>query len=204
MKKFTIAIIFLLVSCAHLKAQDTSLSFLYITKDYHTKVNPLIEEIKDIYNFVLEDRSCSAIFYLPDRDAPIIVKVNLPGDNHKDMDLIYSALSTKSETDANPSVDLKKISTLFEEHPLLSLDGRPMFTDVELRFYVNPSFWALFYNEQVIASLWFILELDGEWSRNYVSMSIFHQDGDGIQVNPQAPFGPKNLCSNYKFHLLTY
>lgn len=185
-------------------AQNQSLQFLYITKDYTTKVNPLIEEIKDIYQFVREDSSCAAVFYLADWDTPIIVKVNLPGDNHKDIDKIYAALTTKSETAVNPSTDLKKIQEFFEQNPMQSPNGLPTFTDVEFRYYVCPTFWELFYNEQIIASLWFILDLDGSWARNYVSMNIFHQEGDGIQIDPQTPFGPMDLCENYKFQLLTY
>lgn len=185
-------------------AQNSSFQFLYITKDYNTKVNPLIEEIKDIYDFVRGDSSCGAIFYLPDRDTPIVVKVNLPGDNHKDIDRIFSALVTKSETAVNPSADLKRIPELLEEHPLLSPAGRTLFTEVEFRFYVSPTFWELFYNEQVIASLWFILELDQAWARNYVSLNVFHQKGDGLVPDAKQPFGPMDLCANYKFQLLTY
>jgi len=204
MRKLLATGVVLFAMLGSLPAQDTSLQFLYITKDYNTRVNPLIEEIKDVFNFVQYDASSSAIFYLADIETPIVVKVNLPGDNRKDIDLIYSALTTQSETAIDPALDLEVIPRLFEQHPLISETGEHLFTDLELRYYVCPSFWELYYNEQVIAALWFVMEFDQPWARDYVSMSIFHQTGDGLQPDLAQPFGPMDLCKNYQFQLLTY
>ena len=204
MKKIFITCLLGLMCCTYSYSQSSSLQFLYITKDYNTLVNPLIEEIEDVYNFVTGDSSRAAIFYLADWDTPIIVRVNLPGDNRRDMDRLYSALVTKSEVSSYPLYDLEIIPALFERYPLRSESGAKTFSDVELRYYVSPTFWNLSYNEQVIASLWFIMDFDQPWSKDYVDMSIFHQDGDGLKPDWDHPFGPKDLCSNYKFQLMTY
>ena len=184
--------------------QDQSLQCYYIMKDHNIKVNPLVEEIRDIYDFARVDQNSAAIFYLANWDEPIIVRLNLPGDNRNDMDLIFEALMTKSETTVNPSSDLKKISGLFNEIPLISEDGQKRFSRVEFNYYVTPSFWELSYNEQIIAALYFVLEFDATWARDYVSMSILHQEGDGLSVNNRQPFGPADLPVGYRFQVLTY
>ena len=202
MKKTAISFILALL-CWMGFAQNSSLQFLYITKDYNTMVNPLIEEIEDFYNYAIGDPSRATIFYLADWDTPVIVRVNLPGDNRKDIDKLYSTLITKSEVSSYPLVDIALITSIFEKYPLRS-GGKKLFSDVELRYYPSPTFWSLSYNEQVIASLWFIMEFDQPWARNYVDMNIFHQDGDGLEPDFDHPFGPKDLCANYNFQLLTY
>jgi hypothetical protein len=205
MKKFFVICSFLLIlGGGLLRAQNKALQFCYITKDFNTKVNPLVDELQDIYDFVRADSNFAAIFYLADWDTPIIVRVNLPGDNRDDMSKIFEALVTKSETSINPRSDLEKIPGLFEEIPLRGPAGSPSFSEVEFRFYVTPTFWELYYNEQVISSLWYVMELEQDWARGYVSLSVFHQEGDGLKPNAQAPFGLMDLCANNNFQLLTY
>ncbi len=184
--------------------QEQSLQFYYIMKDHHIKVNPLVEEIQDIFDFARVDRNSAAIFYLANWDEPIVVKLNLPGDNRDDMDKIFEALMTKSETTVNPSSDLEKISGLFDDLPLIKEDGTKAFSRVEFNYYVTPSFWDLSYNEQIIAALYFVMDMDADWARNYVFMSILHQEGDGLSVNEDQPFGPADLPVGYKFQVLTY
>lgn len=184
--------------------QEQSLQFYYIMKDHHIKVNPLVEEIQDIYDFARVDRNSAAIFYLANWDEPIVVKLNLPGDNRNDMDKIFEALMTKSETTVNPSSDLETISGLFDDLPLVKEDGTKAFSRVEFNYYVTPSFWDLSYNEQIVAALYFVMDMDADWARNYVFMSILHQEGDGLSVNEDQPFGPADLPVGYKFQVLTY
>lgn len=187
-----------------MSAQEKSLQFLYITKDYTTKVNPLIEEIKDVYDFVTGDSSTAAIFYLANFNDPVIVKVNLPGDNRKEIETIYEILNTSSEVMPDAPGDLETIPSIFANEPLIDENGNPRFTEVELRYYIGPLFWELSDNEQIIASLWYILELDQPWTSGYVSMSIFHQDGDGLVFEPDFPMGRSDMCPNYRFFMLTY
>jgi len=204
MKKALVITILLFVFSPWLSAQKQALQVCYITKDYNTKVNPLIDEIRDIYEFVRVDPSYGAVFYLADWDTPLIIKVNLPGDNHEEMDRLYEALVTKSETAINPRTDLERISAIFSEIPLRDDTLSPAFSEVEFRFYVTPTFWELYYNEQVISSLWYVMEFDQEWAKDYISLLIFHQEGDGLTPNASNPFGAMDLCANYKFQLLTY
>lgn len=193
------------ILCSYvLFAQEQSLQFYYVMKDHNIKVNPLVEELRDIYDFARVERTSAAIFYLANWDEPIIIKVNLPDDNQKDMDKLFEALVTKSETTVNPSSDLAIISRLFDDIPLVKQDGSRAFSRVEFNYYVTPTFWDLSYNEQVIAALYFIMDMDADWAKDYVSMSILHQEGDGLSVNQTLPFGPNDLCVGYHFQVLTY
>ena len=204
MKRIILSIVGVLSFVLTLAGQEQSLQFYYIMKDHHIKVNPLVEELRDIYDLARVEKTSAAIFYLANWDEPIIIKVNLPGDNRNDMDKLFEALMTKSETTINPSSDLEHISRLFDEIPLVTPEGGRTFSRVEFNYYVTPSFWDLSYNEQVIASLFFVMEMDSDWARNYLSFSILHQAGDGLSVNPDLPFGPADLPVGYKFQILTY
>ena len=194
----------ILFSPSFLEAQQQSLQFYYIMKDHNIKVNPLVQELRDIYDFARVEKSSAAIFYLANWDEPIIVRVNLPGDNRDDMEKLFEALVTKSETTVNPSSDLEIITRLFDEIPLVGADGKKEFSRVEFNYYVTPTFWDLSYNEQVIAALYFVMDMDAPWAKDYVFMSILHQAGDGLSVNSKLPFGQNDLCVGYRFQILTY
>jgi hypothetical protein len=71
---------------------------------------------------------------------------------------------------------------------------------------VTPTFWELGYNEQLIASVYFVLGMDAPWAKDnhYFDMSVYHCDSDGLEVDASRPFGDKNLCYNFDFQLLSY
>lgn len=180
------------------------LQLVYITKDYTTEVNPLCSELRDMFSFAEKDSNEAIIFYLANSTSPQIVRMNLPGDNRKDFDKLIDALMTKSETIINPMTDLQKIVSLFDEMPVLGEDGTQNFQNVEILYYITPTFWELQYNEQIIASLYFSLEMDADWAKDYFTMSIYHAASDGLVVDESRPFGDRNLCAGYPFFLLTY
>lgn len=205
MKKLLVCI-FLFILDVTAFAQTQTLQVFYITKDYTTEVNPLCLDLKDMFNAAEKDPSQAVVFFLANSTSPLIVKVNLPGDNRKDFDKIIGALMTKSETIINPSADLRAMVALFDEIKLLSNVGSPEFMSAEIRFYVTPTFWELGYNEQLIAATYFTLGMDEPWAKtdHYFDMSIYHCESDGLEVDESSPFGDKNLCFNYDFQLLTY
>lgn len=189
---------------SYAQAPSQSLQLIYITKDYTTEVNPLCSDLRDIFAFAEKETSQAVIFYLANSASPIIVKVNLPGDNRKDFDKIMDALMTKSETIINPNTDVNTIVNLFDKVELFDSSGSKVFNNVEMIYYITPTFWELGYNEQIIASTYFALDMDSPSAEGYISMSIYHNANDGLEVDEKLPFGEKNLCHNYKFFLLTY
>ena len=206
MKRLFLLLTLCLLSLSSVFAQSGSqrLKVVYITKDYTTEVTPLCSELLDMFSFAEKDNNEATVFYLANSTSPQIVRMNLPGDNRKDFDKLFDALMTKSETIINPSTDLRKIVDLFEEIPVISENGTKNFQNVEILYYITPTFWELQYNEQLIASVYFSLEMDADWAKDYFTMSIYHAANDGLTVDESKPFGDKNLCFNYPFFLLTY
>lgn len=204
MKKFFIS--FSILFCATLisYAQSQTLQLVYITKDHTTETNPLVRDIMDLYHSAERDKSQAVIFYLANASRPIIVKVNLPDDNRKDMNMIIDALVSKSETMISPSDDLRHFVEIFNQHDVIDENQNPLFLNAEILYYITPAFWELQYNEQIIAAAYFALGMDEPWANGYFSMSIYHNENDGLVVNQDMPFGHKRLCKNYNFFLLTY
>lgn len=203
MKKLYVLLIGLFQFCL-IHAQSQSLQLIYITTDHTTSVGSLLDNIKDIYRTAVSDRSQAVIFYLANTDSPRIVKVNLPGDNRDDIGNIYEAIITNSETIVFPDHDLKRIVSIFDELELVGPGGEPRFMSAEILYYITPTFWDLKYNEMIIASAYFTLDMDSEWAKDYFTMSIYHNASDGLEIDEKSPFGLRNLCKDYKFFLLTY
>ena len=204
MKKLLTILLFTALFSHMALAQRQTLQVIYAAKDYTTDANVLCEQLKDIYSSALRDESQAVIFYLPNSTSPMIVKVNLPGDNRDSFENLIEALMTKSETIINPNTDLNGIVSLFNDVDVLDSEGSHAFLDVEILYYITPTFWDLGYNEAIIASAYFALEMDADWADGYFNMSIFHGESDDLVVDDEHPFGLKNLCKNYKFFLLTY
>lgn len=204
MKKIISIIILVLCARLALSAQTQTLELVYITKDYTTEVGPLCRELMDIYKSAEKDKSQAVIFYLANSTSPLIVKVNLPGDNRDKINNIMDALISKSETVVNPMSDLRRFIDIFNQHEIITASGEPLFQSVDINYYVTPTFWELQYNEQLIAAAYFALGMDSSWADGYFSMSIYHNGDDGLVVDEKHPFGIRNLCKNYKFFLLTY
>lgn len=183
-------------------AQNQSLEFYYIAHDRTTPVADLCQRLESVYETALTYDDVAVIFYLPNYDEPITVKMNLPGDNRDEFKNIISELRLKSSHEIYADIDYQSIIHLINEHDFIDADGNQTYSSVLFCWYVNPDFWQFQYNEKLIASLYFSLELDKY--QGYVTNQIWHSEGDGIRVNKRYPFGAKNLCKGMDFMLLQY
>ena len=183
-------------------AQNQSLEFYYIAHDRTTPVADLCQRLESVYETALTYDDVAVIFYLPNYDEPITVKMNLPGDNRDEFKNIISELRLKSSHEIYADIDYQSIVHLINEHDFIDADGNQTYSSVLFCWYVNPDFWQFQYNEKLIASLYFNLEL--EKYQGYVTTQIWHSEGYGIRVNKRYPFGTKNLCSGMDFMLLQY
>lgn len=183
-------------------AQTQSFEFYYIAHDRTTPVAELCNRLEQVYEIALSYEDYAVIFYLPNYDDPKIVKVNLPGDNRDDFKNIISELRLKPAHEIFPDIDYANIIDLVNKHDFIDDAGNPQYTSALFCWYVNPDFWQFSYNEELIASLYFNLELDKY--RGYVETQIWHASGDGIKINPKYPFGTKNLCRKMNFMLQQY
>jgi hypothetical protein len=178
------------------------LEFYYIAHDRTTPVADLCQRLESVYETALTYDDVAVIFYLPNYDEPITVKMNLPGDNRDEFKNIISELRLKSSHEIYADIDYQSIIHLINEHDFIDADGNQTYSSVLFCWYVNPDFWQFQYNEKLIASLYFSLELDKY--QGYVTNQIWHSEGDGIRVNKRYPFGAKNLCKGMDFMLLQY
>lgn len=184
-------------------AQTQSLEFYYIAHDRTTPVGDLCQRLEDVYETALSYEDFAVIFYLPNSyDNPIVVRMNLPGDNRDDFKKIISELRLKSSHEIYADIDHEHIVNLINEHDFIDEQGNPTYNSVLFCWYVNPDFWQFQYNEKLIASLYFTLELDRY--QGYVSTQVWHAAGDGLKVDRNYPFGTKNLCRTMDFMLSQY
>lgn len=186
-------------------AQSQSLEFYYIAHDRTTPVGDLCQRLESVYETALSYDDFAVIFYLPyydEEDKPLVVKVNLPGDNREDFKNIISELRIKAAHEIYADIDYPNIVELINEHDFIDSDGNHKYSSVLFCWYVNPDFWQFQYNEKLIASLYFTLELDKY--HGYVTTQVWHAGGDGLKWDRRAPFGSKNLCRTMNFMLQQY
>ena len=138
-------------------AQNQSLEFYYIAHDRTTPVADLCQRLESVYETALTYDDVAVIFYLPNYDEPITVKMNLPGDNRDEFKNIISELRLKSSHEIYADIDYQSIVHLINEHDFIDADGNQTYSSVLFCWYVNPDFWQFLYNEELIASLYFIL-----------------------------------------------
>ena len=183
-------------------AQSKSLEFYYIAHDRTTPVSDLCQRLESVYETALSYDDFAVIFYLPNYDEPMVVKMNLDGDNRDDFKNLISELRIKTSHEIYADIDYATIIDLINQHDFIDSEGNATYTSVLFCWYVNPDFWQFQYNEKLIASLYFNLEL--EKYQGYVTTQVWHAQGDGINVNKRYPFGTKNLCRSMNFMLQQY
>lgn len=187
-------------------AQDQSLEFFYIAHDRTTPVNDLCDRLEYVYETALSYEDQAVIFYLPNYDQPIVVTVNLPGDNRDDFKKIISELRVKPSHEAYIDVDIETITNILNTHDFITDDGEARFTSVNFCWYVNPDFWVFQYNESLIANIYFTFDMNQYHKSGYMTTEIWHAEGDGLEerIDRRRPFGSKNLCSSMLFILQQY
>lgn len=183
-------------------AQSKSLEFYYIAHDRTTPVSDLCQRLESVYETALSYDDFAVIFYLPNYDEPMVVKINLDGDNRDDFTNLISELRIKTSHEIYADIDYATIIDLINQNDFIDSEGNPTYSSVLFCWYVNPDFWQFQYNEKLIASLYFNLEL--EKYQGYVTTQVWHARGDGIKVNKRYPFGTKNLCRSMNFMLQQY
>lgn len=201
MKRIFIILVLMLLPL-FASAQTKSLEFYYIAHDRTTIVSELCSRLEQVYEAALSYDDYAVIFYLPNFDKPITVKVNLPGDNRNDFSEIISELRIKSSHEAYPEVDYETIINLINENDFIDQEGNPTYTSFLFCWYVTPEFWRFNYNEELIASVYFTCEFDKY--PGYVENQVWHAADDGLVLNSRLPFGSKNLCAGMNFMLQQY
>lgn len=202
MKNIRILFISLLLALPMIAfAQDKTFEFYYIAHDYSTRVESICSMLEETYEVALEYEDCAVVFYLPNGEKPIVVKMNIPGDNRRDFNDLLSELRTRYTHDSYVYVDLPNMVDIINSADFIDEEGNPLYRSARFTWFINSSFWDMKYNESLISASYFILELDKY--RDYVTIDIWDTGDERIRVNRNSPFGKKNLSGNYRFNLLT-
>ncbi len=208
MKRICLLLVSLLLGTAPTLGQEKSeqdLAFIYIAHDEYTAVQSLIERLKEAFADAINyPESRAVIFYLANAENPIVVQVNTKNDNQQEFDRIVDELQTKRSHNVEPVVDCAKIQEIFNADDLIDDEGKGLYRSVEWTYYVNSTFWALMYNESVIASLFFIMDMEEMIESGYLRVNIMHGADDTLPYNEESPFGPKALCASKKFLPMPY
>ena len=208
MKRICLLLVSLLLGTAPTLGQEKSeqdLAFIYIAHDEYTAVQSLIERLKEAFADAINyPESRAVIFYLANAENPIVVQVNTKNDNQQEFDRIVDELQTKRPHNVEPVVDCAKIQEIFNADDLIDDEGKGLYRSVEWTYCVNSTFWALMYNESVIASLFFIMDMEEMIESGYLRVNIMHGADDTLPYNEESPFGPKALCASKKFLPMPY
>lgn len=202
MKRLFLAF-FISLSFLSLFAQSESYSFYYIAHDRETPVGTLCRKLQDVYNSALEYGN-AVTFYLPNGSEPIIVSVNTKEENHQDFPNIIKELQEKVSNEIYPDKDIEMIAGYFRDHPFINENDQLKYNEVSFYFYVTPLFWTMNFNESVIATLYWALDIKKLTSEKEVYMYVFSPKSNPIEVEEHA-FGLMN-CDGIgnKLELMTY
>ncbi len=182
-------------------AQYKTLEFFYIAHDYSTRVEAVCNMLEEKYEAALEFDDICLIFYLADGELPKVFRMNVPGDNRNTYEDFIGELRSKNSHDYSAVyVDLPNIVDIFNEVDFINNQGTLNYASVNINWYVNSTFWDLRYNESLIASSYFILDMAKY--RDLVMFDIWNTGNGPINVDRNKPFGNKNLTGNYPFHIL--
>lgn len=181
------------------------LSFLYIAHDENMSVYDLIERLRSCYDDAINaPEEEAAVFYLPNGSHPIVAKVNTADSNQEEFFTIIEELQSKRFHDVEPSVDIETIMKIFNENDIIDEAWEYTYDEVEWIYYINSTFWGLNNNENVIAALYWGLDMDKLINDRYLRVQIFHSRQDTIKYNNESPFGTKNICDGMKFFLMPF
>ena len=198
MKTKILLTILLMAACTLAQAQRKTLNFFYIAHDFSTPVETICEILEEEYQHALGYDNHKVVFYLPNEDHPFIVKVNTLDDNRSQFDNLLTELRSRYTHDTYPYVDIQNIVDIFNKNDFASDD----LDYVWMRWYINPTFWTMQYNESLFAKLFFILELENYQDK--VSIELWHSEDDGLRVSRRYPFGMKNLTGDWQLDILSF
>lgn len=184
-------------------AQSESYSFYYIAHDRETPVGTLTRKLQEVYNSALEYGN-AVTFYLPNSSEPIVVSVNTKDENHQDFPNIIRELQEKVSNEIYPDMDIEQIVNYLIKNPIVDENDQLKYNEVSFNFYVTPLFWTMNFNESVISSLYWTLDMKKLTSEKEVYMYVFSPKNNPVS-NEEYPFGVKNLEGiEQKLELLTY
>ncbi len=145
-----------------LNSQDDSESkifrFIYVAPDKKMDRDNLIKKLETYANLINYEES-PAFFYLPDDKTPIIVRFHLDGEEGNLNDELIPNLRKTMSWKVTSDFDCKNILSLLSKTDFIDTDGNIKYKRVDIDFLVGGDFWDKKNNENVIATLFFELNV---------------------------------------------
>ena len=183
------------VGAEEIPAWRKTLCFAYVAHDRHTDVGELERYLRARYERALNDKDYVLVVYLANEESPVIVQMNVPGDNRQDFDGMLKELGSGWEHGINPEYDINRIVSLVGDLDMVNPEtGEFVPGIVDWHFHVTSGFWKKGYNESVIASLCFVLGVENFEADNFRLRCYFGRN-DGLVYDKKSPFGEKDFCN---------
>lgn len=179
---------------------ERSLELYYIEHSRTTPNTKLCSEISDVFNSAVVESNRTVFLYLANGDSPLVLECKQ--SNREALDRMTSEILSRSAHQVDPVHDVEWIVNFFNEHDFISDGGNKNYDFVNLRFYINPSFWINGYQETVISRVAFILDLQS-LPQDYFLLDIMHPSEDEFKYEVKGMFGDRSLCKDLNY-VLTY
>ena len=86
----------------------------------------------------------------------------------------------------------------------IETDGYETFTNVEWIYFINSTFWELGYNESIVASLFWIMDMQKLIKSGHLDLKFFYEETDVLPIDNDHPFGLKNIPALDNFLPMPY
>lgn len=210
MKKFILTVFVIVLSVLAVFAQydegqKPTFYFYYIAHDNTTPVVELDELLRGYFQSHLSNVDDSesgedpVIIYLSSGERPFIVKAHLPGGSRdwKEYDnVITNELFGRNSHEVNPTADIGSIIGLINDAGVFGPDGglSDKYGEAVFQFYVTPRFWLNKQNEELIATLFYILDIEKaiEMGGKF-DITVYYPPNAPLYQDNTAPFGKQNL-----------
>ena len=205
MNKIIVSLATIIASTFVLQAR--TLRVVYIAHDVNTPVEQLVQKLESYYED-LEDEADDpesvdqTIIYLSSGSNPVVVNMKSGNRDEANFERVVSELYERNYHDVDTETDMSRMLDLIDNNDFLTTDGKLNVSSLKFEFYVTPTFWDMKQNEQLIASLFYILGINNYYDQSSplydrgVTYKVFFPSIDEMRKcvgDKEQPFGDNNV-----------
>ena len=178
--------------------------FVYIAHEENDPVDIISRRLKEMKDNA-DQYGNSYIFYLSNESCPIIVKYNLKGGNPQDFNKLIGELNNSISHTVDLVTDLDSICSLINRYDFIDEKGHLKYYSAVMDFFVGADFWTLGFNENLLAKLYFLLDVPALKKKNKEFLFRVNAfKGNYPHYTKGQPFGEKNLMGINNEIILQY
>ncbi len=178
-------------------SQTSRLVFTYIAHSTETPVVQLCNELRAQFDFARNYR-VPTVFYLSNMKMPLIAKIAVGNeeDDVETFDRIIKELQERRFHSVDSKEDVNQIISLFNQYDFIDDNDTPKYKEMEWNFFIDQAFWDLKYNEKIIATLYYALDIEN-LSSDFLRLRVYYSgEDDELIFDETAPYGLKNISPN--------